>query len=65
MLFDFNYSYFINDNLSLGADVLLTSGVIRRVTAKSGYNTVSYDLPEDQFEGLVHLGLCVQLVYTF
>lgn len=65
MLFDFNYSYFINDNLSLGADVSLTSGLIRRVTAKSGYNTVSYDLPENQFEGLVHLGISVQLVYTF
>lgn len=62
---DFNYSYFINGNLSLGADVSLTSGIIRRVTAKSGYNTVSYDLPENQFEGLVHLGISAQLVYTF
>jgi len=62
---DLNYSYFIKDNFSLGADVSFTSGIIRRVTAKSGYNSATYDLDESQFEGLVHLGICAQLIYTF
>ena len=62
---DLNYSYFIKDNFSLGADISLTSGVIRKVTAKSGYNTATYALDENHFEGLVHLGICAQLIYTF
>ncbi|MBR5706139.1 MAG: hypothetical protein IKX55_01050 [Bacteroidaceae bacterium] len=62
---DLNYSYFIKDNFSLGADISLTSGVIRKVTAKSGYNTATYALDESHFEGLVHLGVCAQLIYTF
>ena len=63
--FDFNYSYFLNEHLTLGADISYTAGAIRSVTVTDGTQTVTQDLPKEQYEGVVHLGLCAQLVYTF
>lgn len=63
--FDFNYSYFLSDHVTLGADLSYTSGVIRKVTVTDGTQTVTQQLSEEDYEGVVHLGICAQLVYTF
>ena len=63
--FDFNYSYFLSDHVTLGADLSYTSGVIRKVTVTDGTQTVTQQLDENQYEGVVHLGICAQLTYTF
>jgi hypothetical protein len=62
---DFNYSYFLSDNITLGAGISYTSGVIKRVTLYDGTQRQSGDLERNDWEGLVHLGVCAQLVYTF
>ena len=63
--FDFNYSYFLSDHVTLGADLSYTSGVIRKVTLTDGTQTVTQQLSKEDYEGVVHLGICAQLVYTF
>ena len=63
--FDFNYSYFLSDHVSLGADLMYTAGTLRRATYTDGHQTVTQDLDKSNYEGLVHLGICAQLVYTF
>lgn len=62
---DINYSYFVSDHFTVGADVSFTSGVIRRVTASAGDETATYDLDKNSYEGLLHMGLCAQIIYTF
>lgn len=62
---DINYSYMLNDHFSIGADVSYTNGVIKRVTISDGTRTESFDLDENSREGLLHLGVCLQAVYTF
>lgn len=63
--FDINWQYFITDKLSIGADLSYTAGVLRNITVKEGGMTRSYELDKDHYEGLVHMALCAQLVYTF
>jgi len=63
--FDFNYSYFLSEHVTLGVDLSYTSGVIRKITLTDGSQTVTQQLSEEDYEGLVHLGICAQLVYTF
>lgn len=61
----FNYSYFLSRNVTLGAEVSFTSGVIRKVTATDGKETVTQELDKEHYEGLANLGVCAQIVYTF
>ena len=64
---DFNYSHMLSDKLSLGADLSFTSGTLTNYTIKSYYGetiTVSGD-DKDLWEGLLQMGICAQLLYTF
>lgn len=63
--FDINYSYFLSDHVTLGAGISYTTGVIRKATYSSGEQTRTVELEENQYEGLVHMGICAQLIYTF
>lgn len=60
-----SYSYMFTDNLWLGADISYTSGMLKRWTVTYGDRTETTDLDKSHYEGLVHLGICAQLVYTF
>ncbi len=64
---NFNYSHMLSDKLSLGADLSLTSGTLTKYTVNSYYGqtvTVGYE-DENDWIGLMHLGICAQLIYTF
>ena len=63
--YEFDYSYFLSEHLSLGVDLSLTSGMLKKITASNGERTETYTLDENQYEGLVHMGICAQIVYTF
>lgn len=63
--YDINYSYFMSENITLGAGISYTTGVISRATYSNGDQTKTVDLEKDQYEGLVHMGVCAQLIYTF
>ena len=63
--YEFDYSYFLSERLSLGVDLSLTSGMLKKITASNGERTETYTLDENQYEGLVHMGICAQIVYTF
>ena len=63
--FDFNYSYFLSDHFTLGADLTYTAGTIRRATITDGRKTETGDLDKNHYVGLRHIGVCAQLVYTF
>ena len=65
LVYDINYSYFMNEHWTLGAGVSYTSGVLRKATYSNGDQTVTSELEEGNYEGLVHLGVCAQLIYTF
>ena len=64
-LFDISYSYMISDKLAVGADLSYTSGMIKSVSVSDGYQSEAVRLDKEHYEGLVHLGICAQLVYTF
>ena len=64
-LFDISYSYMISDKLAVGADLSYTSGMIKSVSVSDGYQSEAVHLDREHYEGLVHLGICAQLVYTF
>lgn len=63
--FDINYSYLISDHLSIGADVSYTSGTIKMVSVSDGNRSEAVKLDKDHYEGMAHLGICAQLVYSF
>ena len=65
VLYELNYSYLVNEHIALGADVSLTSGVLKKVNATDGEKTETYMLEENQYEGLAHLGVCAQILFTF
>lgn len=64
-LFDISYSYVVSDKLALGADLSYTSGMIKSMVVSDGTHSEVYRLDKEHYEGLVHLGICAQLVYTF
>ena len=63
--FDVSYSYSLSDRLTLGADISYTSGVLKKATYSDGDKRATVDFDKENYEGLVHLGVCAQLVYTF
>ena len=64
---DFNYSHMLSDKLSIGADLSLTTGTLTNYTTNTYYGETITVNGEDknQWEGLMHMGICAQLVYTF
>lgn len=64
---DFNYAHMLSDNLSIGADFSLTSGTLMNYDVQDYYGeTITVDgQDQSQWEGLLHMGICAQLVYTF
>lgn len=62
---DLAYSYMINDNLSVGADLSCMMGVLSSFEVSSGSNTQTITMDDEKKEGLTTLGLSVGLRYTF
>ena len=59
------YSYMINDNLSVGADLSCMMGVLTSLEVSSGSYTQTLTLDDNNKIGLATLGLSVGLRYTF
>ena len=55
----------MSEHFTLGAGISYTTGVITKATYSNGEQTQTVELEENQYEGLVHLGVCAQLIYTF
>lgn len=64
---DFNYSHMISDNLSIGAALSFTSGTLTNYTGTDYFgDKISEDgSDKSKWEGLLHMGICAQLVYVF
>ena len=64
---DVNYSYMLTDELSIGANLSLTSGTLSNYTSTDYYgNTVnSRDVSDSLAESLLQFGVSAQLIYTF
>ena len=65
LTYDLNYSYFMGEHFTLGAGISYTTGVIKKATYSNSGQTKTVELEEKQYEGLVHMGVCAQLIYTF
>lgn len=62
---DLNYSYFVTDKLSIGAALSLTVGSVGSLRVSDGNKTETIELSKENREGLLHMGLSAQIVYTF
>lgn len=59
------YSYMINDNLSVGADLSCMMGVLTSLEVSSGSYSQTFTLDDNNKIGLATLGLSVGLRYSF
>ena len=62
---DLNYCHFLSENLSMGIDLSLTSGTLTSYSISEGGVTQTVNLEQSNWEGLLHMCICAQLVYTF
>lgn len=64
---NFGASYFfgLSDGIWIGPYISYNAGLLSEYTTDDGITKTKYELPEDQYEGLHHVDICIKAAITF
>ena len=62
---DVNYSRYLSKKMLVGASLSFTSGTLTSYEMNDGGTKQTVNLDENNWEGLLQMGICAQLIYTF